>query len=229
MIDGVIALCVYLIGVYFHRKIIKVSIQDKGMTWKLDVTNSCIVLFFYMNVISIRIIRYFVEDIHAYTGEWFCYYVKVIMWYGILFIFGHSFIVALLKNIIIVHWKKARIFGKEKIIEIFFWLNLFHPMVKIILELIIRPDFFWDENAQPQVAQCFGSRNNSLEAEANPSFDKINHFCDFVKPNQTDYLKYIAYGCKMISCEIGVTSYHMIMWNFLELFLYCQIFRLMRR
>lgn len=42
-----IALCVLTVGYMLHIKIIKTSFQEKDITWKLDVTNSCLVLPIY--------------------------------------------------------------------------------------------------------------------------------------------------------------------------------------
>ena len=42
---GVILLCAYIIGVHLHIKIIQVSKKEKELTWKMDITNSIIVIF----------------------------------------------------------------------------------------------------------------------------------------------------------------------------------------
>ena len=50
----VVAVVIYFCGVYFHVKIIQASRKDKDLTWKLDITNSIIMLFHFFQSIFIE-------------------------------------------------------------------------------------------------------------------------------------------------------------------------------
>lgn len=128
----VIAICVYSIGVFLHAKIIIVSRTEKDMTWKLDITNSFLLIGHYTNIVFIHIVNFITNDFHIYIGRWFCYVSKAMVYYGVLYLTGHSLIVAIMKYVIIVHWQKVRDFGKSRIKELFFWLNFLHPIFMIL-------------------------------------------------------------------------------------------------
>ena len=42
---SIVSLFAYVAGIYFHSKIIKVSLKDKEMSWQLDVIYSCVKIF----------------------------------------------------------------------------------------------------------------------------------------------------------------------------------------
>ena len=125
----VVAVAIYFCGVYFHVKIIQASRKDKDLTWMLDITNSIMILFHFFQGIFMHTITYTIKDLYLYTGEWFCYLFKVIANYTTFYMFGHALIISLTKYTIIVHWKKAREWGNEKVAMLFFWINIIHPVI----------------------------------------------------------------------------------------------------
>ena len=133
IIFSICALCVYIIGLYFHTKIIIVSRKEKEMTWKLDVTNSSLLIAHFTYKLTMHGITYIVPDLYLFTGEWFCYASKFFTYYGTLYTSTHSLIVSVMKFFLIVHWKNVRNFGKDKVKEIFFFLNFLHPLFTIAL------------------------------------------------------------------------------------------------
>ena len=116
-----IALCVLTVGYMLHIKIIKTSFQEKDITWKLDVTNSCLVSAIYTHSLLMQGITYLIQDLHHYTGSSFCYLSKVFTHYSGLYLSGHTLMIAGLKYILIVRWKRALEMGKEKIPPVNFW------------------------------------------------------------------------------------------------------------
>ena len=51
----VVAVVIYLWGVYFHLKIIQASRKDKDLTWKVDIANSIIILFHFFQSIFMHL------------------------------------------------------------------------------------------------------------------------------------------------------------------------------
>ena len=120
IIPAILSIGISLSGIYLHVKIIKISKKEKEMTWKLDITNSCLLIFNCTHSNLMEHITYIVHNLYTYTGQWFCYASKVVNYYGNLYTAGHSMIVSILKYIRIVHWKQSRKLGKEKVDGIFF-------------------------------------------------------------------------------------------------------------
>ena len=224
-----IAVCIYIIGVYLHLKIIRVCKKDKAITWRLDITNSILLILHFIHCIIMHILTYFVQDLYIYTGEWFCYASKVLQFYGFLFQMGHTLIVSIMKYVIIVHWQKVMSFGKDRIVNIFFWTHCLHPIVTILLWLSVRPDFFWAWDEGSTFDSCLGDPKNNYGPNSNRSIMTLYIICDFLEPNQDNYLEYIGYLLRTTICGFNFASFCLTLWNFLEIIFYFLTFRFMHK
>ena len=221
----------YILGVTLHTKILRVSIKEKEMTWKMDVTNSCILIFICTLHLIIEGIVIVVPDFFEVTGEYFCYALKFASYYGNSYMFSHSLIIAILKYIRIVRWKKVMIFGKDKLTEMFFWLNFLHPILMISLQLATRPDMFTKFEGYSQISRCSESFNHdSGYYKENRSQTRLHHLCEFEKPlDDSSYLGYSLFFFRTALCGILYVDNFLIMFNVFEIILYYKIFGFMSR
>ena len=134
-------MCIYVIGLYLHIRIIVASKEEKDLTWKIDVTNSILVILLFGHKILIHSLTYSVQDLHIYSGDWLCYTSKVVIHYTLLYNGGHSMIISMMKYLIIVHDSKFR-FHKENLQRAFCYINILHPVLFIAVHLILVPDFY---------------------------------------------------------------------------------------
>ena len=221
---------IWIIGWYFHVKIIKISLKEKEMTWKLDVTNSCLILFHYTHVIFMDIITYIIPNLHWYTGNWFCYASKVVNHYGNLYVVGHSMMVSLLKFTLIVYWQRAREFGNDKIKEIMFWLNFCYPAVNVLIYVIIEPNFYLIYDGYARIDRCLGDPKNNWGKDSNRTQIKAHTVCTlFAEPEPDDYLAYAFYVVRSGVCWMHIIVLYLQLWNFFEILSYCRIFAFMRK
>ena len=86
-------------------------------------------------------------------------------------------IVALLKYVLIVHWQKARGFGNSKIKEIFFWINLFYPLLMIGILLLIKPDFLLVHDGYARIDRCLGDPKNNWGLNSTRKQVKTHDIC----------------------------------------------------
>ena len=217
---ALIVLCLCVIGSYLCIKIIIVSKRDKEMAWKIDITNSAMLIILYTNAVFMHTITYMIPDLHLYTGKWFCYVEMFISCYLITYQIRHSTVIAMLKYIIIVHDDKARDFGRKTIIKIVFWINLLHPTIDIALHLIVRPDFLWAYGGLQQINNCLGNPGNPI---------RLHTLCDFTEPLQKYSFEYVFYILKYVICWLHVVIIYVFIWNLLDVVLYCKIFAYARR
>ena len=230
IIQIITLICVYLTGVYFHVKVIKMSKKDKEMTWKLDLTNSCLVLAHHGHCVIIDTVTYIIQDLHTYTGDWFCYTSKVLNLYGNLYTGAHSLIVSLLKYILIVHWKRSRNFGQEKVKTLFFWINILYAVVMICIHLSMRPDFFAVYDGFARVDRCLGDPNNNLGTNSTRTQIKMHTICKMmVKPRHDDYFGNTIYILRNCICWPHIVFEYLVTWNVVELVVYWRIFAFMSR
>ena len=221
---SLVATIVYFIGVYLHGRIIQVSRKEKFVTWKLDVTNSIVLIAHYMHKLLMYGITYVIADLYTYTGGWFCYASKVLAYYGNLYTAGHSAIVSILKYVIIVYWRKARDFGNDNVKNIFFVLNFLHPALTILLHLIIVPDFFWAYDSFQHFDRCLGDPKGNWVLQTNRSQTKLHSLCHFDAPLDENYIQYTIYILRSSVCWIQFCTLYAISWNLFEIFFYCRIF-----
>ena len=200
------------------------------MTWKLDLTNSCLLLARYGHVIFMDIITYIVPNLHQYLGTWFCYTSKVVMYYTNIYTAGHSMVVALLKFTLIVYWKKARSFGNAKIKEIFFWVNFCYPILMMLIHVMIKPDFFLIYDGYSRIDRCLGDPSKNLDMDGNRTQIKVHTICKmFVAPPEDEQIAYTFYVIRSAVCWMQVAFLYLAFWNFFEMICYCRIFAFMRK
>ena len=224
-----IAISVFCLAIWTHIKVIKLSKREKDMTWKLDTTNSCLIISIIVHRYLMHGITFIIQDLYLYTGKWFCYASKVLDLYGNLYMTAYSFIVASLKYVFIVRWEKVRDIGKEKTKTIFFWINLLHPIFTIILHLINRPDFLWAYDGFPQFDRCLGDPKENWSRGGNNSLTKLHNLCEFDEPFDNDLFEISVLYCRSTFCWLLVVTYYLVLLNILEILFYISIFRFTRR
>ena len=229
-ISAILVICLGLIGLFLHVKIIRISKKEKEMTWKLDITNSCILIVNCTHSIVMENITYIVPNLYTYTGEWFCYASKVVNYYGNMYTAGHSMIVSILKYILIVHWKKSRNIGIENVKEIFFWINISYSLFMILIHLIIEPDFFWVWDGFARIDRCLGDPKNNWGPDSNRTQIKLHAICkQFIEPSPDKYFASTIHIIRIGVCWGHIVLWYLVLWNIFEIFAYIRIFAIMRR
>ena len=227
-IPMIIMICIHCVGIYLHVKIIKTSRNDKQITWKLAITNSCMLMAHHTHCIFMEGITYIFQDLYTYTGEWFCYTSKVAMYYGNIYATTHSAIVSMFKYIIIVHWIKARAMGHEKIKDIFFWINLLYPSFHILIFLMLIPDFFVKDTTYlsfDRIHRCLGDSENVLGPDSNKTKMVMHNLCQQIYVPSHEYnFAYAIHILKCSICWIQVIALYMIGLNLPEMLIYWRIF-----
>ena len=221
----ILAFLMYIVGIYLNIKIIKVSQKDKEITWKLDITHSALVIAVVSHSFFMNGITYFMDNLYEYTGEWFCYVSKVLEHYGHLYVAGHSLIIVIMKFVLIVHWDWARMKGNDRIKEVFFWINLLHPVVTILCNLIVRPDFFWAYDGMKNFDICLGDPKKLWVPERNTSFTKLHNLCELTEPSPENYFEYTVFLLRFSLCWVNVAVFYLVMFNIFEMLIYFIIFR----
>ena len=223
-------ICIITVGSYLHAKIIQTSVKEKGVTWKLDCANSCIVVTHHLQCLVMEFVTYVIQDLHQYTGKWICYGSKISSYYGNIHCAGYSTIIALLKYELIVNWEKVLDIGDEKIKRTFFWVNVLHTPGHILLYLCLEPDFFWDNGGLGRIDRCLGDPKNEWGLNTNQTKKAVYEICNQVIQHQSSLtLESILQYCRVFVCWAHVVYAYLTMLNVLEIILYVRIFAFMRR
>ena len=70
------------------------------MTWKLDITNSILLLVHFGQKLLLHGVTFLVPDLSIHTGDWLCYVAKFITYYLSLYTMTHSLVVSILKYVL---------------------------------------------------------------------------------------------------------------------------------
>ena len=222
---------VYVLGIFLNTKIITVSTKDKGMTWKIDVFNSSMLMIHYGHAIIMHGATFLIKDLYIYTGAWFCYASKSILIWGNAHTTGHSLMISLLKFVRIVHWKKARLFGEDKVARIFFWLNIVYPFYILAMFNIVRPDFLMTYDGISQANRCLGKSDILSSPDAKLPAKKLHNMCEIDVPHDQNGISfgYLVYAGRISLCWLNIVLAYSNVWNVLEGIIYCRVFHFMHR
>ena len=191
IVMSVVLLCLYSGGVYFHIKIIQVSRKEKELTWKIDISNSVYLMMHFFHAIFIHSLTNLVSHLHTYTGNWFCYFSKFLSAIGNSHSTGHSFVISLLKYVIIVHYQSTVTNAmKEKLKSIFFWMNILYPFIVFGIFNIIEPDFMFIYDGSSTANRCLGKSEVLSSIKNNASAIKLHNICILIVPCDPGLLAY---------------------------------------
>ena len=219
---------VYLIGIYLHTRIIRISKKDKAITWKLDILNSISVLFYFNLAFVMFIVTYlkvvFKIDLCSFSATWICNCLKWIIFNGRLYITSHSLIISLMKYCIVVCQQKVRAVGIHRVEKLFLFLDILYPtMVFGTLRLIKKDDTFASD---PYQEEFFHPK---FITNTNRTIVKLFDACTFDEAFDEISIPYIFYILRTTLCWMLSISIFLNSINILEIFFYYKIFRYMNR
>jgi hypothetical protein len=219
-----IAWIVYIIGFTLHVKIIALSkTTTEAITWKLDITNSSILLVLNSIIMVMHGVTHIVPDLHTYTGRWFCYTYIAVAYYSLLYHIGHSLVVSIFKYVIIVHWQKIRGFGEETFKQVLFWVNILHPLVGLALQFMVRPDFLFVWSGATPGNRCLGEGGDNILHNKSSNI-KLLGLCEVPEPVDHNWFHDALLMVRKSVCVLETISIYMMALNIFEFFFYYQIF-----
>ena len=224
---AVVVVCLFVAGVYLQSKKIQVCWKEKDVTWKLEVTNSIILTLYWSLVIVVYGITYFVKNLHAITGEWFCFLLKILNSFGVAHSMGHSFFIAFAKLMVICH-AGTDVTRKEKIKKLCFYLNILYGALVVGILNVIRPDYVFVYHSS-MADRCL-SGTGIISSHANTiSAANLVQLCDIPEPTKQISFEYTLYVVRKVICWLDVSFIYLNAANILEAICYCRIFVYMHR
>ena len=123
-----------------------------------------------------------IDDLYKYTGSWFCYSSKALAIIGNGNVSGHTFIIAVMKYVMIVHHEKVRHIGKEKAKKIFLVINVLYPIYMFCIFNIFNPDFLFIYGHISAANRCLGESELSSALDPNKTALKLHDMCKISDP-----------------------------------------------
>ena len=220
----------YGAGIYFHSKVIRVSLKDKDMSWQLDIIYSCVKVFVNTFAYFLYAVTYITPNLSHFTGRWFCYASKLILHYNYVILAYYTLMVAILKYVVIVHWQWARGIGHDKIKRLFsIILSFCIPTINILIFFAVRPDFLWAYDVNKQVDLCLGDPKENWVEGTNQTQTKMHTLCAKIEPSTDDSIHYYLSHIRKGICWFQVIFTYLSLWNLLDCAVYIKIFSAMKR
>ena len=225
----VLAAFIYGVGVYLHIKIVQVSRREKEMSWTLDVANSIISILHFAHVIIMHGVTYLVKDLYVHLGEWYCYLSKAVTMFGIAHSTQNSFVVALLKYMMIVYFQTPSDRRKSQIRYLFLIINIIFPVFVNGVFFVLMPDYIIRFDGISQANRCLGKPELKINGTFNDNVKIANACIIIIAPDQKISIQYIFYLVRKSICWLHVFITYLNTLNILEMILYYRIFAFMRR
>ena len=173
---------------------------------------------------------YSIPNLYALTGNWFCYITKCLIVIGGAHTTGHTVLISLIKYVVIVHYQSnIPSTKKEKVKTIFFWINAFYPILVVTICSMIRPDFIFIYDGISSANRCLGKSEILSSLDNSSSIFKLHHICNIRAPNDLVSFEYLVFIVRTSICWIHVILIYGNVWNLVEMIVYTNIFRFMRR
>ena len=224
IINSIIQIILYALGLFIQVKNISVEKKEKARTWKIHVSQAVMLTILFGFRIPFQAITHFIPFLSFHVGSWICHIGSFIEFYGYQAIIAYSLWIALSKYILIVHAIKARIFGNDKIEEIFFWIHLISPIILAILAMLTT-----DYQARADLKSCYGIPDIHFDTNITSSVAaKIGKylFCN-ARNGPMDY--WIDPHLRQSLCLSRATINTLVGNNLFEGVLYFLIFRHMKK
>ena len=227
MVVGMLVVLLFTIGVYLQVKKIQICSKEDSVSKKLDITNSILLTIHWAYLITLYGITHVIQDLYVYTGEWFCFLSKILLSIGDAHAMGHSFILAVLKFLVILH-AESDVNRKEKFKKVLFCLNLLYGILVVGIMNIARPDYVFIYHST-MADRCFG-RSGAITSQDNTS-SAVNlvQLCNISRSTEQTALEHVLNIIRRFVCWFDVSFIYLNAANVLEAILYARIFIYMNR
>ena len=225
IINNCANLILFSLGTFIQLKIISTCRKEKDKTWKIDITHSVgMMVLFFFSIMFEKLTIYF-PAFPEYTGSWICYVAAFIYSFGAYVMLFHSLVISVMKYIFIVHQRKVRMFGEEKTKNIFFWINVLHPLF-----LTIPTIYFFDFEAFLSIVSCFDLKEELLVIYNTSTGSMERMFMCKLNIEENEELESpISYALQQGFCGAKMIWVLVFSCNIPEAFCYFRIFKKMRR
>ena len=212
----------FIVGLYLQIRTFSVVRKQKDLTWEMYIINGIIILIYYPSSIFVQSAEQFLYPLSQFTGVWFCHVASFVKLFGIMHIYSHSLVIAILMYIFIVHKESIDAFGKPKAKKVFVSLYML-IQVLFCITLFTNPKIL---NRHVEYPACFGTDKEKKESNI---VDYILPFCQFKPMQPNGLLQSFIYVTTECFCVFESIMFWLGYCNLLEAFFYYKIFQFIYR
>ena len=214
---------IILIGLCLQIKTYSVLKKEKNRGWKLYISHGIVMLVTVSFGAFFETITDFVTPLSDLTGDWLCdmaFFMKCL--YSTIPM--HSFIIAVLKYVFIVHHHRVVRYGKDKTEETFFWVSIVLQIIHVVA-FYLRPGII---ELFPEYHGCYGRQMTHFTAPTSRAFSHLL-FCELDDVPFEGTGHYIIYVVTQGYCFSQFVVNVIVSCNLVEPFIYYGIFSYISR
>ena len=224
---GLAVIFIFAVGSYFQTKKIQICLKENDACKNLEITNSISVTLHWFWLIVTYGVTHVVKDLHAYTGEWFCFASSILFSIGDAHAMGHSFFIAFLKFLVIVH-AETDANRKNKFKKYVFYFNLFYGVFVVGILNMVRPDYIFVFHST-MAQRCLGKSGVIASHDNTSSAVNLPQLCHISYPSEHINVEYALTVVRKFVCWFDVSFIYLNCANVLEAICYIRIFMYMNR
>ena len=224
---GIVVILILIAGSYLHARKIQICWKEDDVSSNLEITNSILITLYLTYLVTLYGITQFVPDLYVHTGEWFCFTSKLVLSIGDAHLMGHSFLIAFLKFLVIVHAETDRI-RKEMFKKCCTYLNITYGILVVGILNIARPDYVFVFHSS-MADRCFGRSGVITSNDNTSSAVNLVQLCNISYENPKSIIEQLLTFARKLICWIDVSFIYLNAANVLEAIFYIRIFMYMNR
>ena len=208
------------IGEFIHIKIWKLLNEENGLVKQVTKVYTITVMIVspFMSLFNASID--FIHPLSEVIGEWYCTFGRLFMYLCWNIVSFHSFFVALMKYLFIVHEEKVDIYGKEKVKKGFLFLSFLVPLIVVTWGAIENEEL----DAMSFINKCYGRDHKVFLVDTSTLNVAGRNFCGYenIDNNQT-LTEWFSSLLLQLSCiaRVGISLF--MGFNLFEGLLYFKI------
>ena len=210
---------IVFLGEYIHIKVFNLMKKENGLIKDVARLFTIMQMIYWPFWLIFSTTTDFIHPLNKVFGEWYCFMGWFIHWSCWTYISFHSFIVAIMRYIFIVHNSKVNAYGGEKAKRIFFFLSIAIPVFLIIWGIIELPDRPVDPTSF--INKCYGKHHKKFLIDTSTLNTVKSGFCEFGRYDEFKGPVYsIIATIKRIFCISKAILYIVMGFNICEGFIY---------
>ena len=207
------------LGEYIHVKVFNLMKKENGLIKDVARLFTIVQMIYWPFWLIFSTTTDFIHPLDKVIGEWYCFMGWFIHWSCWTYISFHSFIVAIMRYVFIVHNAKVTAYGGDKAKKIFFFLSIAIPALLIVWGMIELPDRPVDPMSF--INKCYGKHHKKFLIDTSTMDVVKSGLCEF---GRYDEFKGPVYSMiatiKRIFCISKSILYLIMGFNIFEGFVY---------
>ena len=175
-----IRITLVIVGECFNIKVFKLMIKENGLVKNITSVLVLVQMVFWPCWLVLVTVTDLIISPNKAIGNWFCHVANFLFYFLGNVITFHSFIIAVMRYIFIIHNEKIQRFGIEKMKKIFLILTVTVPLLVAMWKVIEAAEL----DTMSFINKCYGIHHQTFLVETSTLDVFKQNFCQFEEYGQ---------------------------------------------